>query len=97
MPIKFSCRFLFLKIVDFYVFGRQIALDHTYFVKKFPGGGGMPPDPLATVCVHNVTGSPTPCTHLLFIIFLCNNFFQRYFRKCLSDIYLLYLTEVKQA
>ena len=93
MAIQFSWGF-FPKIFRWVItyFGTpQIALDHTILVKIFRGS--MPPTPLATVWLHNVTEPPT---HLLcFHLFRQLALYKGFFEECLSDIYLLHLPEIK--
>ena len=89
----FPLKLLIFRLVITYFGTPQIAPDHTIFVKKFPVENA-PRTPLATVSLLNVTGPPT---HLLcYYLFKLLALFKGIFEECLSDIYLLDLTEVKQ-
>ena len=55
---------MIFRLVIKYFGSPQIAPDHTIFVKKIPGD--MPPDPLATVWLDNVTLPPTHAMLLSF-------------------------------
>ena len=87
-------------LVTTYFWTPQIAPDYTIFVKNFQGEHAPgpppppPPPPRNSVCTQCYRAIYTPA--IILLSFQVFSPFKGFFEKCLSDIYLLDLTEVKQ-